>query len=57
MIYFNNDYSEGCHPKLLQALIDTNMEQTSGYGMDPHCFRAAELIKKACGRGLYVSSY
>ena len=50
MIYFNNDYSEGCHPKLLQALIDTNMEQTSGYGMDPHCFRAAELIKKACGR-------
>ena len=39
MIYFNNDYSEGCHPKVLEALTKTNMEQTPGYGMDAHCAR------------------
>ena len=32
MIYFNNDYSEGCHQKVLDALIRTNLEQTPGYG-------------------------
>ena len=50
MIYFNNDYSEGCHPEVLAALTRTNMEQTSGYGMDPYCARAAGKIRKLCGR-------
>ena len=50
MIYFNNDYSEGCHEKVLQALIATNMAQTPGYGEDAYCARAAEKIKKLCGR-------
>ncbi len=49
MIYFNNDYSEGCHPQVLAALTKTNMEQTSGYGMDPYCARAAEKICALCG--------
>ena len=40
MIHFNSDYLEGAHPKVLQALIDTNMEQTIGYGEDPYCARA-----------------
>lgn len=48
MIYFNNDYSEGCHCAILEQLCRTNMEQTPGYGMDPHCVHAAELIRKAC---------
>lgn len=48
MIYFNNDYSEGCHPAILQRLIDTNLEQTPGYGMDHHCGRAAEMIRRLC---------
>ena len=48
MIYFNNDYSEGCHPKVLEALTKTNMEQTPGYGMDAHCARAAQLIRGLC---------
>ena len=30
MLYFVNDYSEGAHEKVLQRLIDTNMEQLSG---------------------------
>ena len=48
MIYFTSDYTEGCHEKILQKLLQTNMEQTSGYGTDPYCLRAAELIRKEC---------
>ena len=48
MIYFNNDYSEGCHPKILEAMARTNFEQTPGYGMDSHCARAAEKIRRLC---------
>ncbi len=50
MIYFNCDYTEGAHSRILEKLAETNMEQTIGYGMDDHCKHAAELIKKACGR-------
>lgn len=31
MYSFRNDYSEGAHPKVLQALADTNLRQTVGY--------------------------
>lgn len=48
MKVFICDYQEGAHPKILQKLIDTNMEQTHGYGMDEHCENARNLIKKAC---------
>lgn len=50
MFYFNNDYSEGCHEKVLAALTATNMVQTPGYGEDAYCASAAEKIKKICGR-------
>ena len=50
MIYFNNDYSEGCHPRILEALTATNFQQTPGYGMDDHCRAAADKIKELCGR-------
>ena len=50
MIYFNNDYSEGCHEKILEALVRTNLEQTPGYSEDHYCARAAEKIRKACGQ-------
>lgn len=50
MIYFNNDYSEGCHPAVLDALIRTNAEQTAGYGEDPYCAAAAAQICRLCGR-------
>ena len=49
MIYFNCDYTEGAHPRIIENLAKTNMEQTIGYGMDEHCKHAAELIKEACG--------
>ena len=49
MIYFNNDYSEGCHQKVLDALIRTNLVQTLGYGEDEYCAQAAAKIKRLCG--------
>ena len=49
MIYFNNDYCEGCHEKVLEALIRTNMDQTFGYGEDEYCAQAAAKIRAACG--------
>ena len=45
MIYFHNDYSEGCHQKVLEALTRTNLEQTPGYGEDHYCAEAADLIR------------
>ena len=46
MIFLKNDYSLGAHPKVLQALTDTNMTLTDGYGIDPFCDAAADMIKE-----------
>lgn len=32
MIRFECDYAEGAHPKVLEALVKTNFEQSPGYG-------------------------
>lgn len=48
-ILFQCDYNEGAHPKILERLAETNMEQTVGYGDDPYCAQASEKIRKACG--------
>ena len=48
MLLFNCDYSEGAHPRILEKLSQTNFEQLLGYGGDPYCRQAAELIKKQC---------
>ena len=47
MYCFNSDYTEGCHPDILAKLAATNMDQTTGYGLDPYCDEARDLIKKA----------
>ncbi len=49
MLYFHNDYSEGCHEKVLQKMIETNLEQTPGYGTDYHCEAAADCVRALCG--------
>ena len=49
MIRFDCDYLEGAHPSILQKLLETNMDQTVGYGEDPYCAAAAEKIRKVCG--------
>lgn len=42
---FKNDYSEGAHPLILQRLMETNLQQTVGYGEDEFCNEARDLIK------------
>ena len=43
---FLNDYSEGTHPRILEALTRQNMEQQVGYGYDTYSENAKELIKQ-----------
>ncbi|KFF21968.1 threonine aldolase family protein [Chryseobacterium sp. JM1] len=43
---FKNDYSEGCHPNILQALIQSNLNQQAGYGEDEYSLQAKKLIKE-----------
>ncbi|MGG5207702.1 threonine aldolase family protein [Chryseobacterium sp. MIQD13] len=43
---FKNDYSEGCHPNILQALLQSNFEQQAGYGEDEYSLQAKKLIKE-----------
>lgn len=49
MICFRSDYSQGAHPKVMEALMKTNLEHTDGYGLDPHCEHACEMIKELIG--------
>lgn len=49
VLYFNSDYLEGGHPRILEKLAGTNLEQTPGYGADQYCESAREKIKVACG--------
>ena len=49
MLSFENDYSEGAHPQILQALADTNFVQQVGYGEDDYSLRAKDKIRAACG--------
>ena len=48
MISFENDYSLGAHPKILQRLMETNMEALPGYGTDHYCKNAIKKIQEAC---------
>ena len=46
MYNFRNDYSEGAHPLVLEALIRTNLEATAGYGEDEYCAAAAGKVRQ-----------
>ena len=48
MFNFRNDYSQGAHPRVLEAVAACNLEGCPGYGADPHCERAAGLIRQLC---------
>lgn len=50
MIRFNCDYSEGAHERILNKLMETNLEQTPGYGEDRYCEEAKDIIRKLCHR-------
>lgn len=48
MYRFQCDYTEGAHPAIMQRMVETNMEQTDGYGLDPYCDSARQKIKDLC---------
>ena len=50
MYSLKNDYTETAHPRILQALTVSNMEQDEGYGLDRHSGAARELIRARLGR-------
>ena len=49
MIYFDSDYMAGAHPEVMERLMKTNGEHTTGYGTDAYTERAKALIREACG--------
>ena len=50
MSYFRSDYSLGAHPKVMEALMETNMEHTDGYAEDRFSFETADMIREMIGR-------
>ena len=48
-LFFANDYQEGAHPLLLEALTSHNLTPAPGYGLDPWCESARAKRRAACG--------
>ena len=48
IISFESDYTEGACEQILRKMLETNMEQLSGYGTDTYCEQAKKKIKAAC---------
>ncbi|UVD79342.1 aminotransferase class I/II-fold pyridoxal phosphate-dependent enzyme [Myroides albus] len=46
MYSFKNDYAEGCHPKILERLVQTNLTQEHGYGEDSFTLQAKKLLRE-----------
>jgi threonine aldolase len=46
---FFDDYSEGAHPRILEALARTNLQQEPGYVMDSFAVEAAGFIRERFG--------
>src|SRR5215510_3384433 len=46
---FFDDYSEGAHPRILEALQRTNLQQEPGYVMDSFAVEATRLIREKFG--------
>lgn len=43
---FMDDYSEGCHPDIIEALSNTNLAQQAGYGNDAYSDEAKLFIQQ-----------
>ena len=46
MLFFRNDYGNGAHPAVMDALCKTNLELTAGYGTDAYCENAVRRIRQ-----------
>ncbi|MFV0412593.1 MAG: threonine aldolase family protein [Oscillospiraceae bacterium] len=49
MFAFKNDYSEGCHPQILEALAAANLQKSAVYGEDEYCEKARRCIQQLAG--------
>ena len=49
MLNFRNDYSEGAHPTIVEAMRQNNLTPVIGYGMDEYCAYAAAMIRERFG--------
>lgn len=47
MYNFKCDYAEGAAPEILQSLVESNMMQSDGYGMDDICEEARNRIRES----------
>ncbi len=45
---FSSDYMEGATPEIMERLLATNFEQTTGYGLDTYSQSAREKIRALC---------
>ena len=50
MYQFQCDYNEGAHQRILERLMETNLEQTVGYGEDHYCAEAKNTIRNVLSR-------
>lgn len=57
MYSLKNDYSEGAHPRLLQALLKANLTQFEGYGHDEYTQKAVELLKKELVVAVWIYTF
>ncbi len=48
MLYFVNDYSEGAHERILEMLVQTNLESQAGYGFDAYSESAKKRVRREC---------
>ena len=46
MLNFRNDYSEGAHPTILEAMRKNNLTPAVGYGKDEFCAHAVAMIRE-----------
>ncbi|MBE6765258.1 MAG: low specificity L-threonine aldolase [Ruminococcaceae bacterium] len=49
MLYFESDYNQGAHEKILESFLRTNYEHLTSYGFDKYSDSAKEKIRAACG--------
>lgn len=47
-LFFTCDYMEGAHPDIIKRLVETNMTQSVGYGLDDFSESARNKIRTAC---------
>ncbi|MCF0259554.1 MAG: aminotransferase class I/II-fold pyridoxal phosphate-dependent enzyme [Erysipelotrichaceae bacterium] len=45
MVFFRNDYGQGCIEPIMKLLIQSNDESHPGYGRDEYCKKAAEILQ------------